>query len=211
MSKIYMFGNSHVSNYAASLEYYGNPYTLKWRSFNSASPEPFYGNIELQGIAFSWLIPSAAWSITENPSILEIMSTGFDIQEDDVVIVHWGDQDILRHLPGHKNEIDLVKKYIDIIKDHFKCRVIFLEPVPIPEESFVCPIEDYKFVYSREDIIEAYDNFVKILRENAETISIQNNIIASDHLTENETYDGAHLNQEYSRSLIAHIRGILDV
>jgi len=211
MSKIYMFGNSHISNYAAALEYQGNPYTLKWRSFNSASPEPFYGNIELQGIAFSWLIPSAAWSIVADQSILEKMSEGFDIQEDDIVIVHWGDQDILRHLPGHKNEMYLVQAYINRIKDHFKCRVIFLEPVPIPEESFVCPIEDYKFVYSREDIIETYDNFVKILRENAETISIQNNIIASDNLTEKETYDGAHLNQEYSRSLIAHIRGILDV
>jgi hypothetical protein len=211
MANLYIFGNSHVSNYAASLEYYGNPYTLKWRSFNSASPEPFYGNIKLKEITFSWLIPSAAWTIVEDASILEKMSEGFDIQEDDIVIVHWGDQDILKHLPGHKNEMYLVRAYINRIKDHFKCRVIFLEPVPIPEESFVCPIEDYKFVYSREDIIEAYDNFVKILREGTETISIQNNIISSFNLTENETDDGAHLNQEYSRSLIAHIRGILDV
>lgn len=211
MSNIYMFGNSDVSNYAAALEYFGNPYSLKWRSFNSASPEPFYGNLKLEGITFSWLIPSAAWTVVEDKSILDKMSEGFNIQEDDIVIVHWGDQDILRHLPGHKNEMYLVQAYINRIKDYFNCRVIFLEPVPIPEESFISPIEDYKYVYSREDIVESYNSFVNILRENSETISIQENVIKSFYLNENETDDGAHLNQQYSRGLIAHIKAALDV
>lgn len=222
MSKIFLFGNSHVSNYAAAATNWTEPETLKWRTFGFESTEPFYGNISVNQITYSWLIPSSAFLIKDagfkldqkgNPfkvknEILDNMSKKFEIWTGDKLIAHWGDQDILRHLPKYKNQSSLVQEYVESVKDFFGQNVIFLEPTPPATKEWKFKVESYEFLFEHKDILDSYAQFVKVLRDSADTIPICDNIIEGSVLTAQDTDDGAHLNRNASNKLIEHISSL---
>jgi hypothetical protein len=123
-----------------------------------------------------------------------------------IIVVNFGENDIRNYLPKYDNAEEVVDIYVKKTKNKFlNNRIIFIEPVPqsIKEANGAAG-------YSIEKRLEQQEKFYNALsRKDIEIVKISE-IIKTDRLTEKETNDNCHLNNNLARKVAQHINDLVE-
>lgn len=132
--------------------------------------------------------------------------------EDHIIFLCFGENDIRRRLPKHDNAKEVVQRYIDKAKFHFKDnRIIFLQPVPQAIDHLT---DEFKkknkamegFIpYTLEERLAQQNNFYAALEESGEEVIKMIDCLGVNFTTEKELEDGCHLNREHWLESVRYI------
>jgi lysophospholipase L1-like esterase len=131
----------------------------------------------------------------------------------DIILAHFGENDIRHQLPKHKNAEETAKKYIQKTLDFFKDnRVIFLGPTPqaLDELTHEFNSSQNNF-YTLEQRLEQQRIFTKTLAEykGIEFISMQD-IFGIEVATKDYLWDGCHFNRDCGINVAKYVVNYID-
>lgn len=137
--------------------------------------------------------------------------------QDKVILMCFGENDIRRRLPKYNNATEVVAKYIQKAKDHFKNnRIIFLQPVPQAldhlTDEFKKKNKDMQgFIpYTLEERLVQQNNFYRALEESGEEVVTMAGCLGVNFTTEKELEDGCHLNRQHAIDVVRYINKAVD-
>jgi lysophospholipase L1-like esterase len=161
---------------------------------NLASGFIEYSRINNINVKASFIVYSGVCAYNVDYSNVNI----YDL-DSNIILVHFGENDIRKQFPKYKNAEETAKKYIQKTLDFFKDnRVIFIGPVPQALNEVIEEFDAYKTeFYPIEKRIEGQRIFNKTLAEyeGIEFISMQK-ILGIEVATRNHLQDGCHLNRD---------------
>ena len=119
--------------------------------------------------------------------------------DSNIILVHFGENDIRHQLPRHKNAEETAKKYIEKTLDFFKDnKVIFIGPTPQALDEIAQKFNlSKRYIYNLEERLEQQRIFNKTLAEykGIEFISMQD-ILGIEIATKDHLHDECHLNRD---------------
>jgi hypothetical protein len=174
MKYITIIGDSHAENLASGFTEYSIINNINVRTGHISYNGGFVYNLDYSGLNMHDL-------------------------NSNIILAHFGENDIRHQFPKHKNAERTAKKYIEKTLDFFKDnRVIFIGPVPQASNEVIEEFDAYKTgFYPIEKRIEGQRIFNKTLAEyeGIEFISMQK-ILGIEVATKEYLQDECHLNRD---------------